>query len=226
MLVWEPGEAWAPVERWIVYEMMTLERAPQIGISEDLKGPPPRRFGRYVEGFGFKRTRSFTVSQRQWDIYQDTGLYGRPLWIVQGRHGGHKRFWSDLEQNLIRMYLNEPDLECDPPAPGDLAYAEPDDRTITALAGMDLVRMYGDILRYQSEATLSDALDRREREVGQAMAEKLWGWMRAQVEESLDVLTRKLANAIWEDADPDAKEPDQDKGKAEFVESVGATVSL
>ena len=67
-------------------------------LDKELAGPNPRNYGRYDAVAGrFVRSRSFGITMRQWLLYQQTGLYGRPMWVVQGRNGGHKRFWNDVE---------------------------------------------------------------------------------------------------------------------------------
>ena len=223
-LMWEPGEDWEPVERWVVWEMMDPWRAPRLGIQEDLDGPPPRAFGRYDwQRRKFVRSRRFTVNQRQWEVHRDTGLFGRPIWIVQGDRGGHKRSWTDVEQNLmmLKLGLTEP---IDPPAPGDLAYAEPGERMIDLLHGLDLVHRFGDLLRvFSNDDVLRSSLDAREQETARAMAEQLWHWLGDQVEEAM-TLTRKQSNAIWEHANPDKAVPDYDREEDDFyVDVAGAT---
>ena len=228
MLVWEPGEEWAPVERWVVWEMMSLERAPNLGIRQDLEGPPPilsRRWDPFIQLW--RQTKPLTINQRQWEIYQRTGLFGRPCWIVQGTKGGHKRFWSDVEQNLILLNagMGSTSMQFDPPAPGDLCYAEPDNRVIARLAAIDLVRLYGDTLRYQSEEIQSGHLTAREKATGRVMAEKLWNWLGEQVAEALDdVKTREMVGKMWDGANADEALPDYEYGEEQFKEEVATGV--
>lgn len=226
-LLWEPGEEWAPVERWVIWECVTPDRAPLAGaIWLDLEGPPPRLFGRYdTQLQRFVRARNFLINQRQWEFYRETGFYGRPVWIVQGDRGGHKRNWGEVEQNLAMMAygLQEPP---DPPAPGALRYAEPCERTIRLLAGLDMVRSFGNLLKYMSHnEVLRDSLDRRERDVLQEMARQLWFWLGDQVEEAM-TLTRDEANAIWDYADPEGEVPDYDAGIEDFIEEVAAAAPM
>lgn len=215
-LLWEPGESWAPVHRWVVWELMPAQRAP-LEIYHELCGPNPRSFGHYDRvQRRFVRTRSFLINQRQWLLYRESGFYGRPMWIVQGTKGGHKRAWSEVESNLSLLHGGPKE----PPLPGELPYAEPDVRTIEKLRGLDMVRRFGDLLRLVSNREdVRARLDYRERVVAEAMANQVWDWMDEQVGESL-ALTRKQASEIWEYADPDAPEPDFDEGKQEFIDSI------
>ena len=228
MLVWEPGEEWAPVERWTVWEMMRPERAPRLGTLQDLRGPAPittRRWDPFIQRW--RQTRPLTINQRQWEVYQRTGLFGRPVWIVQGVSGGHKRFWSDVEQNLILLNAGQgsTSMQFDPPAPGDLRYAEPDNRVIARLASIDLVKLYGDVLRHQSEEAENGHLASREKATGRVMAEKLWGWLGEQVAEALDdVMTREMVGKMWDGANSDEALPDYEFGEEQFKEEVATGV--
>jgi len=223
-LVWEPGEPWAPVGRWIIYECVPAERAP-MGIFEELRGPNPRSFGRWDPvARVFRRERMFVISRRQWLLYRETGLYGRPLWVVQGSHGGHKREWSEVEQTVIGMMTGQPEA-IDPPAPGDLPYAEPDERTIVALRGLDLSEKFGSLLHLVSQdEQLRASLDSRERATAKAMAEQLWGWLRTQVAESL-TLTRAMVNDIWDNANPNGRATDYDAEQEDFINEVAGAAT-
>lgn len=215
-LVWEPGEAWAPVHRWMIWEMMPAHRAP-LGLVDELMGPNPRQFGFYDRvQRRFVRTRSFLINRRQWQMYQDTGLYGRPIWVVQGKVGGHKRFWNEVESNLSLLHGGP----AEPPLPGDLPYAEPDQRTIEKLRGLDMVKRFGDVLKLVSnDDALRSRLDFRERAQTAEMARQVWGWLDEQAGEAL-TFTREQLFEIHCGSDPDAPEPDYDQGKEEFVESL------
>lgn len=225
MLVWESGEEWAPVERWVIYEMMRPEQS-YLDIWLDLDGPPPRSFGRYdTAKRRFVRTRSSMISQHQWELYRETGRFGRPVWIVQGEKGGHKRNWTDVEQNLAMIHCNTTE-EMMPPAPGDLCYAEPDQRTVTLLHGLDLVHRFGDLLRVLSnDEFVRNSLDRRDRDMAQEMARLTWAWLGDQVEESL-TFTRDQANEVWDNADPDGALTDYDVEEDDFITEVAEAASF
>ena len=230
-LVWEPGEAWCPVERWMIYEMHPAHRAP-LGVFEELKGPSPRLFGRYDAALGrFVRAREFGINMQQWRLYHDTGFWGRPIWVVQGRFGGHKRRWSDVEKNLVRVHTEGCDLdafEVEPPLPGELDYAEPDLRTIAKLKGLDMVGRYGDLLRYLADdggraQAIRDGLDFRERAVAQEMARQVWSWMDEQVTEAFESqMTHAMADRIWDSAtdDDDFVMPDYECEQEESIDAI------
>lgn len=220
-LVWEPGEAWSEVGRWVVYEMTPFGRQPTI-VTDALLGPNPRNYGRW-DGLlkRFVRTKSVGITMRQWLLFQETGCFGRPIWVVQGSRGGHKRFWTDVESNLSLMH-GGPEV---PPAPGDLRYAEPNRVTIDRLKAMDLVDRFGDILnRLSNNDEIRSALSRREREIAASMADQVWGWMEEQVQEAMEFTNDQLYQ-IWEAGSMDVPEPDYERGREEFVNEVAGSAA-
>jgi hypothetical protein len=72
----------------------------------------------------FIRNPDCLITERAWHMFQETGAWGRPYWVIQGEQGGHKRWFTTVEKQLLRMA----NLPMDPPAPGDLPYAEWDER--------------------------------------------------------------------------------------------------
>lgn len=216
-LRWEPGDPWDPIERWIVWTMTPLWRVPDLGIREALQGPNPRNFGHFDPTLGrFVRVKTLPISRQQWEIYQETGYFARPLWIVQGKNGGHLRRFTDVQSAISRMNGGPEE----PPAPGDLPYADFDLRVVEKLKHLDLVEKFGDVLAATSDSDFAAQLDRRERAMTEEMARQLWGWLGSQVEEALDPLTRAQANEIWDHADPDAPVPDFDRAEDEFVDAI------
>lgn len=224
-LLWEPGEPWCPVERWIVYEMIPLWMVPMgDALRRELAGPNPRAFGHYDTVLErFVRVphpdAPKMISQRQWLLFRETGFYGRPIWVVQGSQGGNKRFFTEIESQLSLMHGGTEE----PPAPGELGYAVPDNRTTSKLRGMDLVARFGDVLHAVAANGRWDALDRREQQVAQDMAEQMWGWLETQMGELR--ITRKAAKEFWDNApagDDDAPAIDYEAEQAAFVEEIAS----
>lgn len=233
VLRWEPGEEWSPVNRWVVWEVMRPEMAPRLGVQQDLDGPNPRDYGFWDPIMKkFRRTRRFSITQAQWLFYRRTGMYGRCVWVVQGRNGGTKRFWSEVEQNLAMMTYGEEfnalGIGADalqPPAPGELPYCEPNDKTIEALHGLDMVHRFGSILHLlSSQVEMGAALDIREQTVAEEMARQVWYWMDDQIEETLDLVTRAQVQDFWDNTNPDLPVPDYDAGEADFITQVAQRV--
>lgn len=127
-LVWVPGETWGPVERFFVYQMHHPLLIPEMYLA-DLTGEAPRSRGTWDRTKGYRADPACTIDQLQWQLYRDTGYFGRPFWVVQGFKGGHRRRWDRYESVLSRM-KGGPER---PPLPGDLPYCDPDHRLWSAL---------------------------------------------------------------------------------------------
>lgn len=172
-LVWVPGDAWEPVHRWTVWEMMDPPNIPEV-VRADLAGRNPRVRGRY-DGVlkEFIPDPACNVSYQQWKLYQQTGAYGRMLWIVQGNRGGHKRRFTRAESVISRAH-GGPES---PPVIGELAFAKPDRRTFVKLAQMDKVRLYSALGTYNDRD-----LDAEDRRIQESMQKEVWEWLESQVD--------------------------------------------
>ena len=193
-LVWVPGDPWEPVHRWVIYQMLPIDRANDF-VRADLRGPSPRERGRFDKILGtFQPDPNCNIDLLQWDLYRATGCYGRPYWIVQGSQGGHKRTFNRVESTVSRMNGGP----AQPALIGDLPYATPDRRTFDKLAKLDLARSYSFLLsRVQARP---EALEEHDEMIVEQMRERVWTWLESQVQ---DVVrdNRAAARAIQETAD-------------------------
>jgi hypothetical protein len=154
-IVWEPGDVWEPVQRWMIYGVIP-RRAIPADVLKQLQGEHPRSRGhgcfpgfclcarpqhRWVGG------PAPLITRTQWLLFRETGGWARPLWVVQGDKGGHKRRFTEWESRLSKL-VGGP---AQPPFPGALAYAEPDERTWANLqlyADPELLRQYRGIVGF------------------------------------------------------------------------------
>src|SRR5207247_1915988 len=79
------------------------------------------------------------VSHQQWVLFHKTHCYPLLYWIVQGDQGGHKRKLTSAEKMLLKIN-GSPQL--DVPAPGQLPYADFDNRVLDQLALRDKLRTW------------------------------------------------------------------------------------
>jgi hypothetical protein len=190
-VAWVPGDHWDKVERWVIHQMIPIDRTPEM-IRTDLLGPSPRMRGRYDRVLGrFIPDPMCNVSLQQWQLFQDTRCWAKPFWIVQGTGGGHKKSFNRVESVISRMHGGPKE----PPLAGDLPYAAPDNRTFDKLIKLDLVRTYSYLLDKAGRSKeLFDAHDER---IMDEMREQVWRWLQGQVQ---DVLSDERAGsrAIWE----------------------------
>lgn len=213
-LVWVAGDVWQPINRWVVYQMIPYHRANEL-VKADLKGPSPRVRGRYDRVLKrFIPDPNCNVDRLQWELFQQTGYYGRPYWIVQGSGGGHKRTFNRMESAISA--LNGGPKQ--PPAIGDLPFANPDRRTFDALAKHDLMRGYSFLLdRVKQSATM---LDIHEQAIADGMSAAVWRWLEGQVS---DVLKdeRRGRKAIAEMAEASRTTFDEEKAEKRALQLAG-----
>jgi len=147
-LLWEPGETWAPVQRFEIRELDPCLDFCDIDILADYAEHPrsPSR-GRWVQDAqGVRRWKSYGgPSLRQWELFQEFRCLSRRVWVVQGPNGGHPFELSQAE----RMFKRALGLDdADTPAPGSLPYAEPDRRTWRRVAELDRLRKWQSTLTW------------------------------------------------------------------------------
>ncbi len=147
-LVWEPGYDWRlegndydeVVERWMLYQCVPIDTLDpndpdkgdwDRGILMELKGPPPESLRQLTHmPDGTTRVIPGTViTQRTWEVYQQTGAYVLPIWCVQGEHGGVPMSYPPIYRAVAKMR----GFPTEPPMPGTQPYADFDGRTLNAL---------------------------------------------------------------------------------------------
>jgi hypothetical protein len=164
-IVWEAGDPWDVVQRWYLYDCTPRQvfedsaaRKRLLGCPEmdngdailirDLDSHSPREDGYFdplverasedgttVQGeYIALRDRNCTL--QQWHLWHQHGVYGLPWWVIQGNHGGHKRYFSTQEKKA----LNYQKLPCTPPIPGSLPYAPFDRRVLDRILMYDRLR--------------------------------------------------------------------------------------
>jgi len=209
-LVWMPGELYQPVQRWVIYLMIPRLRGIRDGwLLDELEGPDPRTRGHWVTDHRYPDSKRWvtdaSISRMQWLLYRQTrglgrgwranlppGCYPKLYWIVQGAQGGHKWSLSMVEKQILKQFSRKTG---DVPAPGELPYAEPDERLWMKLEQMDRLRDVQFRLRQQrlERATGAEAgaIVRRERaQAEQAFRQQLNDWLETQIKAGLESLPR------------------------------------
>lgn len=202
-LVWEPGDAWERVERWMIYQM----RAPRLvrpEVLKELRGPSPRSTGHYCAA-GYCMCAMKTnlwrggaarlIDYAQWRLFQQTGHYGTRWWTIQGDQGGHRHRLDRIESKVSRMHGGPEDT----PAPGDLPYADFDMRVWRKVAERDRVRLWKGVTDYVNRNHAQ--MDAEERDEGERAQTMLWGWLESQVKQTLQKIGTSGIRAL-KDAAP------------------------
>jgi hypothetical protein len=192
VLWWWAGDPWYPVERWTLLQAVPLTALPpgwyRDALADALQGPHPRSTGHrrveqqpdgtvtYHEWVGGP-SRGVGITTLEWEVYQSTGLWGRPWWIVQGDGGGHRYALSQEERQMVRVLTGG--AMTDAPKPGAAPYADPDARLLERIMQFDRLQKWPAFAR--------DAADRLAAMDQEAIAAKaeyrrlLWRHIAAQV---------------------------------------------
>lgn len=186
-IVWEPGEPWDPIQRWVIYQMLPLGQKPGDDLFLPmLEGPHPRKFGYYdrVKGKWVRKRGAPMVSTRQWELYRETGRLGHPYWVVQGDRGGHRWDFTKTEKAIIRRTTGVANVE--PPEIGSLPYAPIDGRVLSKLTNLDRLRKdeFAVAFMYRNPGMFDD----QEERILQKAERELWGWLESQVDDRLRTL--------------------------------------
>ena len=210
---WFAGWDYEPVQRWRIFEMVP-NPGRFTGLEEvlnDLKGLSPRHGangekgepnGQWItEGFKTLEEEPDTVKRRwqswstvdfdQWTLYQETGCLANPAWIIQGSHGGHKWRLNRAELGIFEAHgISEPDL----PLPGDLPYAEYDQRTFVQLAEFDRLRKWKQGLGWDDRMDKGKAglwVYKEKKDDEEEYNAALMKWIDTQVENAVDDMSRQ-----------------------------------
>ena len=235
VIAWEPGDPWQPVQRWMIYEVF-----PKVAIPPDvlaqLDGPHPRSTGhpcfgtneygtwcqcpnpaqRWVDG------PAGAITKTSWLLYHRYGGWARPLWVVQGTKGGHKYRFTQWESRLSKAAGGP----MQPKPPGDLIYAEPDDRTwehIRFYADPDLLKSYRGLVSYGMRRP--GDLDINDQRACEFAAKELLKSFGLSVAEHADELEWALKRANFNTEHASSPEVDVEAGNAQTLSYLTETMT-
>lgn len=218
-LRWEPGYPWEPVERWIIDEMIPADAVIPDVLEQLQRATPPQ--GHWDAALDeYIRQDDSIITTTAWKLFRETGCWARPFWVIQGKHGGHKRWFSESEKKLLR-YAG---LPSDPPAPGDLPYAPFDTRVLKQLAQHDLLRdLNGKVRAHLGKKKILTLAGyrRQEDENARDFRKMLLGWLSSQLPEQGAELTRAMQtlDAPRRDLDVKLLEEASEQAEQTFVET-------
>jgi hypothetical protein len=193
-LHWLAGWPHAPIQRWVLYEVVPRAMVHPDLLAE-LDGPNPREVGRWVpdsrvpQHLGGKSWCSDSlVSYDQWVIGHATHGYPVLYWLIQGDRGGYRWQFSTQERRRLRM-MGLPD---EPPAPGDEPFLAPNEETWRLIAERDrLKHIEADWrARYRTKDSAIAVVSQQRVEAEAEFRASLDKWLRDQVSGALDSFSR------------------------------------
>ncbi len=221
LIRWEPGNAWVvdgvwqAVERWFIWELFPLWTQDELIQRECKSTIAPRELNHY-DGTKHRVMMVTTITQPQYEMYQETGMFAKPLWVIQGEKGGHPMWYGQAEKRMRKLA----GLPTEAPYPGDLPYAPFDSRVIKHMEHFARLRQLQAEVR-NTRRSRSDAMKAqmtaKEREWRVAFIK----WM----EEQITPETGKTLNRVIDKLGLDAKRADTDysreweEGKNRFIET-------
>lgn len=185
-LAWEAGHPEIPIQRWMAFVLQPIQYVGE-SVLRELQGPHPWSTGHLDKAAGLWRGGA-TVYVRpiQWDLYRLTGQLATPFWVIQGPNGGHRFSLNPWESRLSQLVGGPADTPC----PGDLPYAEPDERTWARLAESDQVRRYQKIIEYGMRRPMD--LDAEDEAACEHAARKVVEWFGLRAAEDSDEMAFAL----------------------------------
>ena len=182
--VWEPGEEWDPVQRYVIWQMRTPEETQRL-ILRDYPGVTgfheehPRKDAKWDKKLGCfvkKDGRLAKTDKLTWELYHETGCYGIRFWVIQGDRGGHRFHLSHLEKQILKFASGG--KMRDVPRMGDLPYAPFDARVLPHFRRIEQAAMARKICKYASAN--QERLDLDERREWEYARTLLFDWMGEQ----------------------------------------------
>ncbi len=199
-LRWEPGDPWNPVNRWVLWQMLPIERT-HPDILAELNGPHPRSTGHYApEGERWVGGPCRFIDLGTYELFRETGRYGRRWWVVQGSKGGHRYRLTEAERTVWRTLTGTDDT----PAPGDLPYAPFDQRVINQVRGLDDKTKWLAVMSYGHKNVYQ--LDSEEKQEVEMAKQAVAKWFENQMEEVADEYG-SLLKRVTEDFTPTRIDP-------------------
>lgn len=189
--------------------MLPIERTSKAHLAE-LKGPHPRSQGHIcIEGGKClcenKANRWVggpcrLIDLGTYELFRETGRYGRRWWVVQGSKGGHRYRLSEAERTVWRTLTGTDDT----PIPGELPYAPFDQRVLRQISGMDQMTKWLAVMSYGHKNVYQ--LDREERQEVEMAKNAVAKWFGNQMEEVADEYG-SLLKRVTEDFTPTRLNP-------------------
>jgi hypothetical protein len=171
---------YGPGQRWVLYEFVPAFTVPPEVLHElrSLDAPPVR--------YGVLNDR--LISGLQWELFQSTGRFALPCWVLQGSKGGHLVTYDRMTARACQMA----GLPTSPPGVGDLPACPFDNRVTRQILKMNKLHEARNDIDAFVRGNTKDALAKKEQQrMAQFRAEML-AWLQDQAEEPAEHFLRAM----------------------------------
>lgn len=205
-LRWEPGDPFdgQEVQRWYIWHMRSIPLllTPKNGkkpsdhyqrVVAELKGPHPRSTGKYEpEAKCWVGGTTGVIDRATWELYHETGHYGTRWWCIQGDNGGHRHRLDPIERKVARIMTGKSGT----PVPGELPYADFDQRVMVKIAELDRLRAWKGFLDFTKRTNAQ--MDAEMLALEQEANRHIWNWLDGQVDKAVENIGQSGKKAIAE----------------------------
>lgn len=171
---------YSPGQRFVLYEFVpAFDVDPDVLHELRSLDAPPVKYGVLTDRL---------VSGLQWELFQSTGRFALPCWVLQGSKGGHLVTYDRMTQKACQMA----GLPVTPPGVGDLPPCPFDNRAIRQILKMNkLHEARNDIDAFVRANTKAARAKKEEERMRQFRAEMLQ-WLQDQAEEPAEHFLRAM----------------------------------
>jgi hypothetical protein len=174
-------------QRWLLYECVPIRFILDETLIEDLGGPDPDT----------DAGKDILVSRYQQEMFRNHRVHARPCWVIQGTRGGHHAAYDKATQEDHRAMGLPPE----PPKPGQLPYADFDERVVAQLVEMSkLVRFKNDFGEFKRRFGSVDGQKREAAKALRAAREKYVRFINSQFEDGDEEFKTAYRQGAFEDA--------------------------
>ena len=173
---WLAFRWFAEKARWVLYECVPNAYI-EDSMRAELEGEHPDRLEDWAR----------IVSAYQWEMYRTHKVHARPCWIIQGTKGGHLVEYDEPTKELMRSL----ELPTNPPEPGDLPYADFDERVVQQIVRMSkLTKVKNDLSEFKRKHGTTEGHKRTYNEALRQAREQYVKYLNAQLEDGDDLLAK------------------------------------
>lgn len=167
--------------RWVIHECVPWEILDGRE-QNDLRPMFYDKRASQLDEPGIQWARRALVNDYQHEMFHQHRVYARQLWILQGTRGGHPTRYQPPEMDLLRAQ----GLDQEPPAVGELPYADFDMRVVRQMLNRNRLIAFGNDLDRWKRSAKREEIDREWREEQREFRKEYAKWLYSTVEPQVE----------------------------------------